>query len=161
MLDLTPAPTFLIAGLVEQYTTQLSYSGVASHFTQPLAVYLNLQILPLHTHEVLLALTLYNIFFTHLSHLLSTHLLPCIYPSFSTPTKANWNICVVSFFPSTFISLLFLTIIMIDTHRWVMDTRGRSYGYTRTAGDGTVLSAGYAVWYLGIRVRYLEILGWE
>ncbi|TEY50706.1 hypothetical protein BOTCAL_0274g00050 [Botryotinia calthae] len=128
---------------------------------QVLADFLNLQTLPYHIHEIVIAFCFYTIIDTYVSQIISSRLFPKIYPSLSHRVKINWNIHFVSFVQSTVICLLALWVLWTDDERWDMDWRGRIWGYTGAGGLVQAFAMGYFLWDLMASIVHLDALGWS
>lgn len=128
---------------------------------QVLADFLDLQTLPYHMHEIIIAFCFYTIVDTYVSQIISSRLFPKIYPSLSHRVKINWNIHFVSFVQSTVICLLALWVLWTDDERWDMDWRGRIWGYTGAGGLVQAFAMGYFLWDLMASVVHLDSLGWS
>ncbi|KAI5845770.1 TLC domain-containing protein [Morchella snyderi] len=135
-------------------------------FVQSLSEALNLPTLPAHIHYILLAFCTYHSIFLFVSPFFSRLLLPNIYPNFSRRTKINWDVRVVSFVQSTFISILALWVIFNDEERAAWREQGntdamlgRVFGETPMCGAVTGYAAGYFLWDLFMSGYYLSIFG--
>ncbi|PQE07490.1 hypothetical protein CJF30_00007226 [Rutstroemia sp. NJR-2017a BBW] len=127
----------------------------------PIAEILNLRSLPLHIHEVVLALFFYTFLNFFAPSAISSFLFPNIYPTLPRQTKISWNIPFVSLIQSILICTLALCVRYQDTERWSMDWRGRLWGYTGAGGIVQAFSAGYFLWDLGVNIVHFDILGWS
>lgn len=125
----------------------------------------NLPSLHLHIHHVLGALLVYHTIFLFISPILSTLLLPNIYPKFNKRTRINWDVHVVSFVQSSFICTFALWVMYTDTQRAAWRSQdeegmiGRVFGYTAASGAVQGYAAGYFLWDLVMSAWYLEIFG--
>jgi len=128
--------------------------------TTPIATALNLPTLPSHIHELLLAALSYHLICTYISPALSSLLFPRIYPQLPARTRLNWDVHVVSFVQSVFISGLALWIMWTDEERKGMGWRGRVWGYTGGGGMIQGFAAGYFLWDLVICAMHLGVFGW-
>lgn len=135
-------------------------------FVQSLSKALNLPTLPAHIHYILLAFCTYHLIFLFISPFFSRLLLPNIYPNFNKRTKVNWDVHVVSFIQSTFISILALWVIFNDEERAAWREQGntdamlgRVFGETPMCGAVTGYAAGYFLWDLFMSGYYLNIFG--
>lgn len=119
----------------------------------------NLDTLPLHIHEILLAFAFYHFTCTRFSPALSRRFFPRIYPALNERTKLNWDVHVVSLVQSTIISGLALWVMWTDKERSNMDWRERVWGYTGGMGMIEGLAAGYFVWDLWISTLHVDLFG--
>ncbi|APA07658.1 hypothetical protein SS1G_00810 [Sclerotinia sclerotiorum 1980 UF-70] len=124
-----------------------------------LSDFLNLQSLPFHLHEIIVAFCFYTFIDTYGSHIISSQLFPNIYPSLAPRSKVNWNIHVVSFVQSTLICTLALWVQWTDEERWNMDWTGRIWGYTGAQALVQAFAMGYFLWDLMASVVHLDVLG--
>lgn len=122
----------------------------------PFAQRLNLNTLPLHIHEVVIAFITYHVVFL-LSPMISSYLFPRHYPSLKPRTRINWDVHVVSLVQSTFISALGLYIIWADKER--MEEEHRVFGYTGLGGAAQAFALGYFVWDLVMSAMYFDVFG--
>ncbi|KAI9761543.1 MAG: SWI/SNF complex component snf12 [Chaenotheca gracillima] len=128
--------------------------------TQPIADALYLTTLPLHIHEIILAVAFYHYVHTKVGPALSSWLFPGIYSRFPTRTKINWDVHVVSFVQSVLVNSLALWVMMNDEERSHMDWRERVWGYTGAGGLTQALAAGYFLWDLQVTAFNVGIFGW-
>lgn len=122
----------------------------------PWAQKYNLNTLPLHIHEVLIAFVAYHVVFL-LSPLISTWLFPRHYPALKPRTRINWNIHVVSLVQSILISALGLYVMFTDKER--AEQEHRVFGYTGIGGAAQAFALGYFVWDLAMSAAYFDIFG--
>jgi len=125
-------------------------------FVTPFAAKLNLHTLPLHIHAVLIAFVAYHLVFLG-SPIFSTLLFPRHYPSLKPRTRINWDVHVVSFVQSTFISALGLYVIFKDKER--ADKEHRVFGYTGIGGATQAFALGYFLWDLMMSALYFDVFG--
>ena len=130
-----------------------------SQLIAPLANYLSLPTLPLHAHEIALAVIVYQTIFAYLSPLVSTRLFPTKYPRLSARTRLNWDVHVVSLVQSLLVNSLALWVIWTDDERRHMDWRARVWGYTGASGLVQGLAAGYFLWDLCVTARHVTLFG--
>lgn len=131
-----------------------------SSLTQPIADLLSLKTLPLHTHEVLLAFTVYSLMDIFLAPTLSFRFFPKTYSSLPPRTKINWNIRVVSTIQAIFVCALALWVVVADEERKNMNLEERIWGYTGALGVTQAFAAGYFIWDVKISATNVGILGW-
>lgn len=130
----------------------------------PLARALNLPALPLHAHEVLLAITFYAFLAQVVSPAVSRRVVPSRYALMDRRSRISWNVHVVSFVQSCVVNALSLYIICCDEER--QSWRGadawelRIWGYTGLIGLTQSLALGYFLWDLYMCVRHVHIFGW-
>jgi len=125
-------------------------------FVTPWAQKLNLNTLPLHIHEVIIAFVTYHAIFL-ISPLISTILFPRHYPSLKPRTRINWDVHVVSLVQSTFISGLALYVMWNDRER--SEEEHRVYGYTGLGGAIQAFALGYFLWDLVMSAAYFDVFG--
>ena len=120
--------------------------------------------LPLHAHEVLFALILYDVIARWISPRISVRLFPNIYPKLDARTRLNWGIHVVSLVQSCVVNALSLYIMFFDEERkaWngEADWEKRIWGYTGFIGLTQSLALGYFLWDLYMCTRYVHFFGW-
>ncbi|KAF8455283.1 TLC domain-containing protein [Kalaharituber pfeilii] len=122
----------------------------------PFAERFNLNTLPLHIHEVLIAFITYHVIFL-LSPLYSSLLFPRHYPVLKPRTRINWDVHVVSLVQSTFISGLALYVMWVDKAR--SEEEHRVFGYTPLGGQVQAFALGYFVWDLAMSAAYFDVFG--
>ncbi|PQE09596.1 TLC domain-containing protein [Rutstroemia sp. NJR-2017a WRK4] len=127
----------------------------------PIAEILNLRSLPLHIHEVVLALFFYTFLNFFASSAISSFLFPNIYPNLPRQTKISWNIHFVSLIQSIITCALALCVRYLESQRWSLEWRGRLWGYTGAGSMVQAFSAGYFLWDLGVSIVHFDILGWS
>ncbi|KAK3068949.1 hypothetical protein LTR53_013087 [Teratosphaeriaceae sp. CCFEE 6253] len=131
---------------------------------KPLADYFSLSTLPLHAHEVLFAFALYTTIGTIISPALSNYFCGARYRAFTTRTKINWNVHVVSFVQACVICTLSLFILFADEERqgWLASGawEKRIWGYTGLTGLCQSFALGYFLWDLIMCSVYVGIFGW-
>jgi len=137
----------------------LSAPPILRKAAQPLASYFSLTTLPIHIHELLLAVLFYELVGRYVSPYVSSRLFPRTYPSLNRRTKINWDVHVVSMVQSLLITALALWVIWRDEERADMNWRGRVWGYTGADGLVQALACGYFLWDLVISALHLEIFG--
>lgn len=128
-------------------------------YIQPVADYLNMQTLPLHFHEVMVAFTLYHAINRYVAPAVSRYFFPQIYPSFNARTKLNWDVHIVSFVQSTLICGLALWVLWADDELREMNATERVYGYTGASGLIQAFAGGYFLWDLVITIQNVHIFG--
>lgn len=128
--------------------------------TQPLANALALRTLPLHVHEILSAICLYQFVNAVVAPRVSTYLFPQVYPQLSRKTRINWNVHFVSLVQSCFINTVTLWVIYNDKERMRMDWRQRVWGYTGAGGMVQGFAAGYFLWDLLASIKDVDVHGW-
>ncbi|GAB7349368.1 hypothetical protein MBLNU459_g8494t1 [Dothideomycetes sp. NU459] len=126
---------------------------------QPLADRLSLPTLPLHVHEVLIALVGYHVLHTVISPRLSTWLCPQSYPKFNKRTAISWDVHVVSLAQSLLVNSFGLYMILGNQTRSEMNWAGRIWGYDGASGMLQGLAGGYFLWDLYMCTRYINIFG--
>ncbi|KAF2719805.1 DUF887-domain-containing protein [Polychaeton citri CBS 116435] len=124
-----------------------------------------LSTLPLHAHEVLLALALNALIAQAISPAISARLFPDAYSRFSPRMRINWHVHVVSLVQSCLINALSLYVILVDGERrsWAQDDADwhlRIWGYTGLTGFLQSFALGYFLWDLYVCVRYVGMFGW-
>ncbi|KAF2840204.1 DUF887-domain-containing protein [Patellaria atrata CBS 101060] len=133
--------------------------SILVHLTEPIAEYLSLKTLHLHSHEVLFAAGMYHLICRFVSPFLSNLICPSIYSKLNPRTRINWDVHVVSFVQSTLISVMAFWIMLYDDDRSEMNWRGRVYGYTGSLGLLQAFAAGYFLWDFFISTYYVGIFG--
>lgn len=128
--------------------------------TKPVADYLSLPTLPLHVHEVIFAIVVYQLIFSTFSPIISTYLFPNTYPQFNKRTRINWNVHVVSLVQSLVISIWGLYLMVYDDERREMNWAGRIWGYTGASGLLQGLATGYFIWDLIVTAMHVDIFGY-
>ncbi|KAK0272023.1 hypothetical protein LTR35_013193 [Friedmanniomyces endolithicus] len=131
---------------------------------KPLADYLSLSTLPLHAHEVIFAFALYSFIGLVVSPALSSYFCGPRYRAFSSRTKINWNVYVVSFCQACIICSLSLYIILFDKERKEWTKSGnwetRIWGYSGLTGLCQSFALGYFLWDFIMCSVYVDIFGW-
>ena len=125
----------------------------------PIASALSLRTLPLHTHEILPAFTLYTFLDLALIPRVSSALFPKVYNGLSERTKVNWNARAVSMVQSCVISSAALWVIFKDKERASFGAKERIWGYTGAGGMVQGLSAGYFLWDIVTAAFRIDIHG--
>lgn len=125
----------------------------------PLASALSLRTLPLHTHEILPAFTLYTFLDLSLIPRVSSAVFPKTYDGLPERTKVNWNARAVSMVQSCFISSAALWVIFKDKERASFGAKERIWGYTGAGGMVQGLSAGYFLWDIFTAALRVDIHG--
>ena len=125
----------------------------------PLASALSLRTLPLHTHEILPAFTLYTFLDLALIPRVSSALFPKIYNGLPERTKINWNARAVSMMQSCFIGSAALWVIFRDRERKSFGAKERVWGYTGAGGMVQGFSAGYFLWDIVTSALRVDIHG--
>ena len=132
--------------------------------TADLANTLHLSALPLHLHEVLLALSFYACVAHVLSPILSARIVPDIYAKLDRSGRINWGVHIVSFVQSIIVNALSLYIIFCDDERvaWRPDDQWpmRVWGYHGLSGLLQSLALGYFLFDLYMCIRHVGIFGW-
>lgn len=126
---------------------------------QPVADKLSLPTLPLHFHEVLIALAGYFILHTVISPRVSRWLCPQSYPNFNRRTAISWDVHVVSLAQSLIVDTYALYLVFYNDTRKEMDWDGRIWGYDGASGMLQGLAGGYFLWDLYMCTRYINIFG--
>lgn len=125
----------------------------------PVASFLNLPTLPLHFHEIILAVAFYQWLYLYGSPAISKRLIPSIYASFNKRTQINWDIHIVSFVQSLLVCSVALWLIFADAERSQLDWQGRVFGYTGATGVVQAFGAGYFLWDFFMCIKYFDIFG--
>lgn len=125
----------------------------------PLADRLSLPTLPLHIHEVIFAVALYQFTNTTISPILSSWLCPQTYPNLNKRTRINWDVHVVSLFQSLLVNTLAFYVMFYDEERADMNWVGRIWGYTGAGGLLQAMASGYFIWDLIITAQHVSIFG--
>jgi hypothetical protein len=110
---------------------------------RPLADKMSLPTLPLHIHEVLLAIVFYQTVNAVVAPALSRRFFPQAYSSFSYRTRLNWDVHVVSMVQSLLVNTTALWIMYYDTDRNNMNWAGKIWGYDGALGFLQSLAGGY------------------
>ena len=126
---------------------------------EPIANALGIQTVPLHTHEILLAFSVYYFLNSHVSPALSSRLFPQIYPNLPRKRRINWNVHVTSLFQSVFICATALWVMWEDEERKNMNARERIWGYTGAMGMTQAFAAGYFAWDVMVSLVHYDVLG--
>lgn len=124
-----------------------------------LANRLNLQTLPRHADQVLIAAGAYQGLFTIVSPLLSRYFLGERYNKFDARTQVNWDSRVVSFVQAVFICAKALSVIFTDPSRKTATAQQRLWGYSTPAGEVQAWAAGYFLWDMYVSSRYYDLMG--
>lgn len=124
-----------------------------------LANRLNLQTLPRHADQVLIAAGAYQGIFTVVSPLLSRYFMPGRYNKFDARTKVRWDTRVVSFIQAVFICARALSVIFTDPSRKTATAQQRLWGYSSQAGEVQAWAAGYFLWDVYVSLRYYDLMG--
>ena len=125
----------------------------------PVASYFNVPTLPLHFHEIILAVAFYQWLYLYGSPAISKRLIPSFYANFNKRTKINWDVHVVSFTQSIVVCSFALWTIFTDAKRPQLDWQERVFGYTGATGVVQALGAGYFLWDLFMCLTYFDIFG--
>ena len=133
--------------------------GVLEAIVQPIADTVGLKTLPLHAHEILLALCLYHVLNIYLSPAFSRRFFPATYPNLSPKTKVNWDVHVTSMVQAVFICSVALWVVLKDEERKHMNARERIWGYTGAMGMIQAFAAGYFAWDIMVSSMHLDVLG--
>ncbi|KAH0287753.1 DUF887-domain-containing protein [Aureobasidium namibiae CBS 147.97] len=127
--------------------------------TRPLADKLSLPTLPLHIHEVLLAVVFYQTINAVVAPALSRRFFPQAYSSFNHRTRLNWDVHVVSMAQSLLVNTTALWIMYYDTDRNNMNWAGKIWGYDGALGFLQSLAGGYFMWDLFMCTYHINIFG--
>jgi hypothetical protein len=126
---------------------------------RPLADKMSLPTLPLHIHEVLLAIVFYQTINAVVAPALSRRFFPREYSSFSHRTRLNWDVHVVSMAQSLLVNTTALWIMYYDTDRNNMNWAGKIWGYDGALGFLQSLAGGYFMWDLFMCTYHINIFG--
>lgn len=124
-----------------------------------LASQLNLQTLPRHADQVLIAAGIYQGIFAIGSPLLSKQLLPTQYAALSPRTRANWDSRLVGFLQAGFICYQALNVIATDPLRANSTVQSRLWGYSPATGRVQAFAAGYFLWDIYLSGRFYDTFG--
>lgn len=127
--------------------------------TRPLADKLSLPTLPMHIHEVLLALVFYQTINAVIAPALSRRFFPEVYSSFNRRTRINWDVHIVSMAQSLLVNTTALWIMFYDTERTNMNWAGKIWGYDGALGFLQSLAGGYFMWDLCVCTYHINIFG--
>lgn len=152
-------PSFYIPFNLKMFDPFFPPPGVIVASVKPLSDLLDLQTLPFHIHEVVIAFCFYTIVDNYGSQIISSRLFPKVYSSLSHRNKIGWNIHFVSFVQSTLICALALWVLWKDEERWRMDWKGRIWGYTGAGGLVQAFAMGYFLWDVMVSIVHLKALG--
>lgn len=123
------------------------------------ANYLNLQTFPFHADQVLVTAGIYQALFSFGASPISRLLAPKTYQSLSSGTRMNWNMRVVSFLQSIFISGAALKVIFTDPTRINTGPLDRLWGYSAQAGSVQAYAAGYFLYDIYVSYRCMSASG--
>lgn len=126
---------------------------------QPMADKLSLPTLPLHAHEIFIALAGYHVLHTVISPRLSRWLFPRSYPNFNRRTSISWDVHVVSLAQSLIVNTYALYLVFFNDERSEWNWAGRIWGYDGASGMLQGLAGGYFMWDLYMCSRYIDIFG--
>lgn len=126
-----------------------------------LANRLNLQTLPRHADQVLIAAGTYQGIFTIASPLFWRYFIREKFDKFDARTQTNLNVRVVSFIQAVFICAKALSVIFTDTSRRTTTAQQRLWGYSTPAGEVQAWASGYFLWDMYVSARYYEWMGPE
>jgi len=131
--------------------------------SQPLANFLSMPTLALHMHEILFAFALYTFLFVVVSPIFSRAVWPQTYANLNRRTLVNWDVHIVSFFQSVFISALSLWVIFADEERKSIRPKNmweqRIWEYTGAGGMVQSFALGYFTWDFIMCSYYINIFG--
>ncbi|KAI4758615.1 DUF887-domain-containing protein [Aureobasidium sp. EXF-3400] len=127
--------------------------------TRPLADKLSLPTLPMHIHEVLLAVVFYQTINAVIAPALSRRFFPEVYSSFNRRTRINWDVHIVSMAQSLLVNTTALWIMFYDTERTNMNWAGKIWGYDGALGFLQSLAGGYFMWDLCMCTYHIDIFG--
>ena len=120
---------------------------------------LNLNTLPRHADQILIAAATYQALFTIGSPMLSKQLIPSTYKHFTARTRANWDSRVVGFAQAVFICAKALNVIFKDPSRHDSTVQSRLWGYSSATGAVQAYAAGYFLWDIYVSARYWRLFG--
>lgn len=126
---------------------------------RPLADKLSLPTLPMHIHEVLLAVVFYQTINVVIAPSLSRRFFPQVYSSFNKRTRINWDVHIVSMVQSLLVNSVALWIMFYDTERSKMNWAGKIWGYDGASGFLQSLAGGYFMWDLFMCTYHINIFG--
>lgn len=126
---------------------------------KPLSHYLGLTTLPLHAHEVLGSLAIYEVLHLVVSPAISRALIPKQYAAFSKKTKINWDSRVTSQIQQVFILTLVLVTMLGDKERANTTWQSRLWGYNGIVGLIQGSATGYFLWDVHLSAQYIDIMG--
>lgn len=127
--------------------------------TRPLADKLSLPTLPMHIHEVLLAVVFYQSINAVIAPALSRRFFPQAYSSFNQRTRINWDVHIVSMVQSLLVNTTALWIMFYDEERSNMNWAGKIWGYDGALGFLQSLAGGYFMWDLFMCTYHINIFG--
>lgn len=130
-----------------------------SEAVRPWADKLSLPTLPLHIHEVVIALVFYQTINAVVAPALSRRFFPAAYNAFNRRTRINWNVHVVSMVQSLLVNATALWIIFCDDERSQMNWAGKIWGYDGALGFLQSLAGGYFLWDLCMCTFHINIFG--
>ncbi|THX85111.1 DUF887-domain-containing protein [Aureobasidium pullulans] len=130
-----------------------------SEAVKPWADKMSLPTLPLHIHEIIIALIFYQTINVVVAPALSRHLFPQAYNSFNRRTRINWDVHVVSMVQSLLVNTTALWIMYYDTERNSMNWAGKIWGYDGALGFLQSLAGGYFIWDLFTCTYHIDIFG--
>jgi hypothetical protein len=126
---------------------------------RPWADKMSLPTLPLHIHEVILALLFYQTINVVVAPALSRYLFPNVYSSFNKRTQINWDVHVVSMVQSLLVNTTAIWIIFYDQERSQMNWAAKIWGYDGALGFLQSLAGGYFLWDLFTCTYHIDIFG--
>ncbi|KAI5196822.1 hypothetical protein AUEXF2481DRAFT_5408 [Aureobasidium subglaciale EXF-2481] len=126
---------------------------------QPWADKLSLPTLPMHIHEIILALIFYQTINLVVAPVLSRRFFAQTYSSFNRRTRINWDVHVVSMVQSLLVNTTALWIIFYDDERNNMNWAGKIWGYDGALGFLQSLAGGYFIWDLFTCTYHIDIFG--
>ena len=130
-----------------------------SEAVRPIADKLSLPTLPLHIHEIIIALVFYQLVNVVIAPALSRRLFPETYNKLNRRTQINWDVHVVSLVQSLIVNSIALWIILFDGDRKQMNWAGRIWGYDGAGGFLQAMAGGYFIWDLIITTTHIDIFG--
>lgn len=124
-----------------------------------LANQFNLQTLPRHANQILIAAGIYQGLFTIVAPIVSRWLVPDTYNKLDERTRTNWRVRFVSFAQAVFVCTKALSVIFTDPSRKTATGNERLWGYSPQAGTVQAYAAGYFLWDIYISLRYPHVDG--
>lgn len=124
-----------------------------------LANQFNLQTLPRHADQILVAAAVYQSLFSVVSPAISRLLVPDVYGKFDERTRTGWNVRVVAFVQACFICVKALSVVFNDPSRRNTSAQRRLWEYSSQAGAVQAYAAGYFLWDIYVSIRYMHVSG--
>lgn len=136
-----------------------TYQPLRKPWAIGLANRFNLQTLPQHADQILVAAAVYQALFTVGSPVISGAVVPNFYDKLNERNRVNWDSRVVGLVQAAFICTQALNVILTDPTRTATTVQQRLWSYSPSTGSVQAYAAGYFLWDIYISARHIDLYG--